>query len=118
MATFKVGQEVVCVDDSGMTMRKHLYLTKGKIYVIEKIMHCPHCGITCFYLVGINNTFGYTCTSCGRSEDNTRIMFRSIRFRPLNRSASETHNDIIKSIPMQEGVELVKQLEPELEQVL
>ena len=80
---FKIGQKVVCVDNSGCSE-----LILNKIYTIYEIIECMKCH-TAGLVLNIS-TYMYTeycrCCQCGnrRKTRNEKHSYNSKRFRPLD----------------------------------
>ena len=90
MSNFKVGQKVVCVDNSGNNS-----LIKDKIYTIAQLTVCIKCAESKLILKekAHPNDAVISICRCRRISKNIN-MFRSSRFRPIKEQPSKISNVI------------------------
>ena len=92
--TFRIGQKVVCVDDSGHPSFAPVEVKKGCIYTISWVgMHThPAAGkIECLRLVEVARR------ACAIDPDGN-MPFRATRFRPVVERKTETGMAILREI--------------------
>ena len=96
---FKIGQKVVCKDNSSCPE-----LTINKIYTITFIESCPHCGKAALELeeIGdkvINKTGWCFCSSCSNLHftDQNKVAYFAYRFEPLKYDLLD-NKDIISEL--------------------
>lgn len=86
MTNFKIGQQIICVDESGF-IPEVPHPIKRKIYTIESFCSCSGCGLSTIVLLEIKGyPIKHICGKCDGSYDNnnkTRRSFRASRFAPL-----------------------------------
>jgi len=80
--SFKVGDEVVCVDGS-IFINGTRPLIKGAHYIISDINVCI-CGMQSLF-VGITNKFGTECVCNTLIDSNNKWFMASIKFRKVER---------------------------------
>lgn len=104
MTNFKVGQKVVCVDDS-LFYEDIPHPIKGKKYTIESFYSCPSCGVSS---ISVSEIVGFCsrqqCTACNISQQSNnnpiRESFRCSRFRPLTYASATS--EILAKFPLTE----------------
>ena len=99
---FYVGQEVVCIDDSGKSNDPNVKnpLVKNKTYVVRDIKKCCQ---RILLDVDFELPYGYTlsiCNICGEKLFN-RIAFISHFFVPVDYTQNKkvTYKDILDEVP-------------------
>lgn len=90
MSNFKIGQEVICVDDRGAVRSdgEHSGLQKGVIYRVQSIRMC-NCGNVTIAVGIYNDCTNQRCGRCDIEYNSFDWYFRSSRFAPLQTNSEE-----------------------------
>jgi len=95
---FKIGQKVVCIDNSGVPELK-----LNEIYVIDEMYACSSCGVTGLIFYSISKKFTSDIAICRFCFSNisppTHYSFKSERFRPLE--YNNCHDELLKNIAIE-----------------
>ena len=86
MSNFKVGQKVVCVDNTGVE------LVKDKVYTVQSLSSCPGCEIPLITVGTAEYQLFARCT-CGHVSLNEG-QYKESRFWPLKQEPRKISNVI------------------------